>query len=81
MDGGAGVDQALREARMFAWNRKKDLVASAMRRHDTPGWHRILRGAGAVDRAVKSTGRSQVWDELERLCLLVAGTRVLARGR
>ena len=79
MDGGAGVDQALREARVFAWNRKKDVVASAMRRHGTPAWHRMLRGAGAVDRTVKSAGRGQVWDELERLCLLVTGTRVLGR--
>ncbi len=74
---GRGLDQALREARAFGWQRKQGIVRSALDRHDAGGWQRILGAAGTVDRVAKGAAPGRAWDELERLCLLVCGRPVL----
>jgi DNA polymerase-3 subunit delta len=74
---GRGLDQAMREAKAFTWQRKQGLIKGAMDRHDPAAWHRILGAAGDVDRVAKGAAPGRAWDELERLCLLVCGMPVL----
>lgn len=71
---GADVDQAMAAAHV--WDKRRGLVAKALRRHPPPVWLDILRQAAATDRASKGGARQNPWDALERLALAMGGLKL-----
>lgn len=68
---GANFDEVLR-AEYVAEPRARYLRA-AVKRHPAAVWRRILRFAAHVDRVAKGLEPGNVWDELVKLALAVAG--------
>lgn len=62
-------------------DRRGDALRVALRRHDAAYWRRLLREAGRIERLAKGVGSGRPWDELQRLCLAMAGTDVCSAPR
>ena len=69
------------EARVFGRHRVRDrrrpLVARALRRHRVPAWAAMLRQAAYLDRVIKGVERGGAWDEAARLALMLSGAAIL----
>jgi len=57
------------------WSSRRSLVAGAARRRSAGGWRSLLRQAAEIDRIVKGRAAGNVWTEMERLLLAMAGRR------
>ena len=58
------------------WTTRVNLVRKALRRHRLPELADMLRASALIDRMVKGSATGNPWDELEHLCLRLAGTDV-----
>ena len=58
-----------------AWAQRRTLVGKALRRHPAPVWLGFMRRSAQLDRILKGRESGDVWLELERLMLAVAGLR------
>lgn len=56
-----------------AWAQRRALVGKALRRHPAPVWLDFLRRSARLDRILKGREAGNLWLELERLLLAVAG--------
>ncbi len=59
------------------WQSRRALVGSALKRHPALAWTGFLRRAARIDRILKGRARGELWLELERLILSIAGARNL----
>lgn len=75
---GTPVDAAMTRQRV--WDKRKDLVRGALKRHRLPAWQALLRRAGTVDRVIKGAQPGRPWDELLQLSLGLAGVRLFGAG-
>lgn len=55
------------------WQNRRALVSAALRRHAPERWSGFLQRAARIDRVLKGRERGDVWLELERLMLSLAG--------
>jgi len=58
-----------------AWAQRRALVGKALRRHPAPVWLGLVRRSAQLDRILKGRETGDLWLELERLLLAVAGLR------
>lgn len=58
-----------------AWAQRRTLVGKALRRHPVPVWLGFVRRSAQLDRILKGRETGDVWLELERLLLAVAGLK------
>ena len=72
-----GEDQARVLDRHRVRERRKGLVARALRRHRADAWTAMLEQAAHLDRVVKGAERGKPWDEAVRLALMLAGVLIL----
>jgi DNA polymerase-3 subunit delta len=56
-----------------AWTQRRTLVGKALRRHPAPVWLDFVRRSARLDRILKGRETGDLWLELERLLLAVAG--------
>jgi len=74
---GSSLDQVMGRHRV--WDKRRALVAAALRRQQAPVWLDILRQAARTDRIAKGGARGNPWDALETLALAMGGV-MLDRG-
>ena len=72
-----GEDEARVLARHRVRDRRRGLVAHALRRHRPRDWIAMLRQAVHLDRVIKGAERGAAWDEAARLALMLAGAPIL----
>ena len=75
---GTSADAAMSQQRV--WDKRKPVVAAALKRHRIPAWQALLRRAGLVDRVIKGARPGRPWDELLQLSLGLAGVRLFGAG-
>ncbi len=63
------------------WQQRRALVGKALRRHKAPVWLEFLQVAAHLDRVLKGRATGDVWLEIERLLLAVAGLTAFAARR
>lgn len=63
------------------WQNRRALVGKALRRHRSSVWLGFVRHAAQLDRILKGRAPGDVWLELERLLLTVAGLKGFAADR
>jgi len=61
-----------------AWAQRRTLVGKALRRHPAPAWLGFVRRGARLDRILKGRASGDLWLELERLLLAVAGLKPFA---
>jgi DNA polymerase-3 subunit delta len=71
IEGGVSLTQALAKHRV--WERRKKLLAGALRRHSQVDWWRLLKQGARLDRVVKGAERGSAWDELLQLAMGICG--------
>jgi len=64
-----------------AWAQRRTLVGKALRRHPAPVWLGFLQRSAQLDRILKGREGGDVWLELERLLLAVAGLKPFVANR
>jgi DNA polymerase-3 subunit delta len=64
-----------------AWAQRRTLVGKALRRHPAPVWLSFVRSSAQLDRILKGRESGDVWLELERLLLAVAGLKPFVMNR
>jgi len=64
-----------------AWAQRRTLVGKALRRHPAPVWLGFVRRSAQLDRILKGRETGDVWLELERLLLAVAGLKPFVMNR
>jgi DNA polymerase-3 subunit delta len=69
----AGQPEAQALAAQRVWSTRKSLVLKALKRHPPARWQAMLREAHRLEAMAKGYGQGNVWDDLERLGLRVAG--------
>lgn len=60
------------------WQQRRALVGKALRRHKAPVWLGFLQTAAHLDQLLKGRARGDLWLEMERLLLAVAGLTTFA---
>ncbi|WP_163835453.1 DNA polymerase III subunit delta [Spartinivicinus ruber] len=71
---GKPIDQVCKQLKI--WPKRKPLVQQAARRHREKSFRLMLQHAAAIDNAIKGLTKENVWDELTRLALSLAGTQI-----
>ncbi len=64
-----------------AWAQRRTLVGKALRRHPAPVWLDFVRRSARLDRILKGRASGDLWLELERLLLAVAGFKPFVMDR
>ncbi len=64
-----------------AWAQRRTLVGKALRRHPASAWLGFVRRSAQLDRVLKGRETGDLWLELERLLLAVAGLRPFVLDR
>ena len=59
------------------WQQRKSVIIRAMKRHPPGVWQKFLLATTQLDRIIKGVDRGNIWDELLRLSLQVAGVKLL----
>ena len=72
-----GEDEGRVFGRHRVRERRRGLIARALRRHRSGAWAAMLRQAAHLDRVIKGAERGTAWDEASRLALMLAGAAVL----
>ncbi len=72
---GANPQQLFRQYQV--WDKRVPLVSKGLQRHKPEGWQRILHMAARADRVIKGMAVGNIWDELLRLSLAIAGIQLL----
>ncbi len=75
LQNGQPAEQVFRKYRI--WDKRKDLVKKAIKRHSLHKWHSFLRQSAQIDRMIKGMATGRVWDELLKLALQIAGVKVI----
>lgn len=57
------------------WQQRKPVVSRALKRHPVALWQQFLQQAVQIDRIIKGVDRGNVWDELLRLSVQIAGVK------
>lgn len=78
MHAGATVDRVMAAHRV--WDARKPLIKGGLKRNSLPQWQAMLRHAGQIDRIIKGVTPGNVWDEMLRLALLMAGIPFLVKA-
>jgi len=68
-------------SRFRVWPKRKSIVISAMNRHPSKRWLKLLSRGTFIDKMIKGLEPGNVWDELLRLCLLMAGKNIFSKIR
>lgn len=71
LQGGTGLDQVLAAQRV--WDKRKPLVAAALRRIRGRQWWQLLKRCTRIDRVIKGRAPGSAWDELLQLILRLSG--------
>lgn len=71
---GLALEKILQEQRV--WEKRKPLIRLALQRHHLNNWHTLIRYASNIDRMIKGVKSGNVWDELQRLSLAIAGLKL-----
>lgn len=74
LDRGERLEQLLNAERV--WRPRRHALQQALDRHRPAHWLDVLAAAAEVDRTIKGLAPGNVWDELQRLCLLICGVRI-----
>jgi DNA polymerase-3 subunit delta len=64
-----------------AWAQRRTLVGKALRRHPAPIWLDFMQRSAQLDRILKGRETGDLWLELERLLLAVAGLKLFITNR
>lgn len=64
-----------------AWAQRRALVGKALHRHPAPVWLDFMRRSARLDRILKGREAGDLWLELERLLLAVAGFKPFVMDR
>ena len=64
--------------RLGIWQHRQSLLQNAVRRYPMRLWQRLLQRVGRLDRIIKGSETGDVWDELQKLGLFIAGVRLFA---
>jgi DNA polymerase III subunit delta len=59
------------------WEKRQGLFQQALRRHSLTHWYRLLRFAARTDRTIKGVETNAIWPALHRLCLAIAGIKIV----
>lgn len=59
------------------WEKRKPLFKIALKTHSLPDIHYMLTLASKIDGIIKGVHTGNIWNELQTLCLRLAGTRLL----
>ncbi|WP_353570822.1 DNA polymerase III subunit delta [Candidatus Albibeggiatoa sp. nov. BB20] len=73
LQNGQTPDQVFRKYRI--WNNRQNLVKTAIKRHSLHKWHYFLKQTAQIDRIIKGMAMGNVWDELLKLAVQVAGIK------
>jgi len=71
MDQGQSAAGAMQTHKV--WDKRKPLTQLALNRHKTAALQKLLVQAGQIDRIIKGAAKGNIWDELQRLTLSLAG--------
>jgi len=71
---GSALERILQEQRV--WEKRKPLIRAALQRHHLNNWHTLILYASNIDRMIKGVKSGNVWDELQRLSLAIAGLKL-----
>ncbi len=71
MDQGQSAANAMQTYKV--WDKRKPLTQQALSRHNTAQLQTLLVKASHVDRMIKGAAKGNVWDELQRMTLRLAG--------
>lgn len=69
---GQNFDWAAKNAGV--WDKRRNIIANALRRLKQPQLQILLRKANAIDKAIKGLRNADAWDELMDLVLNISGT-------
>ncbi len=70
---GMALDAALKSAQV--WQSRVAPLKQAIKRHDARSWLSMLSASTMLDRVIKGHAQGDVWDELESLCMQLAGSK------
>lgn len=70
------LEQALQKCQV--WEKRKPLFRTAAKHHSLKKIHALLQYANSIDATIKGATKGNVWRELERLTLFIAGVRLHA---
>ena len=70
------IDQVLKKEQIWPW--RKELIKNNLMKHTIDFFRNLLQYAMQIDAIIKGHAKGNVWDALQRLCLSLAGSKVLA---
>ncbi|MCV6638640.1 DNA polymerase III subunit delta [Candidatus Albibeggiatoa sp. nov. NOAA] len=73
LQNGQPAEQVLRKHRV--WDSRKSLIKNAVKRHPVTKWYRFLKQTAKIDQIIKGMAAGNVWDELLKLAVQVAGVK------
>ncbi len=71
------LERAFAAARPPVWDKRKPLLSKAVQRHTAKRFNRLLLDAQQIDAQIKGQAAGDPWNSLARLCLQLAGQRLL----
>ncbi|UAW99185.1 DNA polymerase III subunit delta [Halopseudomonas nanhaiensis] len=74
---GLPIDRIFAAQRPPVWDKRKPLIAQALKRHPQQAWPQWLRIAQHVDEQIKGQQPGSVWDGLTRIVAEVSGARLM----
>lgn len=74
---GSALEAAFAQVRPPIWEKRRPLLAKALRRTPIACWSHWLKEAQAIDAQIKGQVPGSPWTALERLLLALAGQRIL----
>lgn len=74
---GVPADRAFAAARPPVWDKRKPLLGKALQRLAYKNFSSMLRDAQQIDAQIKGQAAGDPWNSLARLCLQLAGQRLL----
>jgi len=76
---GEAMQQLFYEYRV--WEKRKPLIQQSLKRFSFKTWQSILNRTYYLDRLIKGMEIGNIWDELLRLVLMIAGTQTIKRRK
>jgi DNA polymerase-3 subunit delta len=73
LQNGQSPEMVFRKQRV--WANRKNIINSAAKRHSLRKWHQFLKQTAQIDRIIKGMASGNVWDELLKLAVQVAGVK------
>jgi len=73
LQNGQPPEQIFRKYRI--WDSRKNLIKNVIKRHSLRKWHHFLKQTSQIDRIIKGMAAGNVWDELLKLAVQIAGIK------